>query len=170
MVTRYTVDASRSAVVVRARSTIHDTTTRWNRVSGQVTADPDQLAGGATEARLTVDMTAFDAGDWLRNRKLRKDMDVERHPTATFELAGLRDVVRHDDGSFTATASGSLRWRDREVPVTASGRGTVEPGGIDATASFELDVRDLGVEPPRFLMLKVEAVVAVEVTLRATAT
>jgi hypothetical protein len=102
---RYRVTSG--TLTVRARSPIHDTTTVWNRVTGEIVADPDTLAlapvgapvgadvsPGATSARFEVDMTAFDAGDFLKNRKLRKDFALDAHPRASFALTALRDVVR----------------------------------------------------------------------------
>jgi len=90
-------------LTVRARSRIHERPPVWDRISGDVEADPDTLATAGAAATFRVDMTAFDAGDWLRNRKLRKDFDLDGHPAATFELQALRDVQR-DGAAFTATA------------------------------------------------------------------
>lgn len=154
-----------SSVETRARSSIHDTTTRWDTVSGTVEADPDTLAETGAVATIAVDMTAFDAGDWLRNRKLKKDLDVARHPRAEFELTELADVVREGDGTFLARASGVIRWRGREAAIEATGRGRFDGGRLEATARFELDVTELGVKPPKILMFKVEDVVSVEVTV-----
>jgi polyisoprenoid-binding protein YceI len=165
----YTVDTARSHLVVRARSSIHDTDTRWDRIAGTVEADPDRLETDGARATFSVDMASFDAGDWLKNRKLKKDLDLAAHPTATFELSGLRDVSRKDDGSFSAVADGVLRWRGREVALSVAGSGTMDAAGIDATGSFDLDIRDLGMQAPRFLMFKVSEEVSVQVTLRATA-
>lgn len=164
----YTI-GSGSRVETRARSSIHDTTTRWETVSGTVVADPETLAEAGATATIAVDMTAFDAGDWLKNRKLKKDLDVASHPRAEFELTGLSDVVRATDGSFTATATGTLRWRGREAAITASGTGRFEGKRMEATARFELDVTTLGVKPPKILMFKVEDVVSVEVTVVGSA-
>jgi polyisoprenoid-binding protein YceI len=164
-VTVYRIDGASSGVVVEARSSIHDSRTRWSGVAGTIEADPADLAGAT--AALTVDMTRHDAGDFLRNRKLRKDLHVDRYPTARFRLVRLRDVTRREGDAFAATADGVIAWHDREVEVAAAGEGTVTADRIAATARFELDVRSLGVEPPRFLMFKVEDVVAVTVTLLA---
>jgi polyisoprenoid-binding protein YceI len=163
----YKVDAASSRIVVKARSSIHDTSTTWNRIEGTAEADPAALLDA--RASFSVDMTAFDAGDWLKNRKLRKDLDVARHPRAIFEITGLRDMHQNEDGSFRATADGILRWRGKELALAVSGRGRIDATAIDATGSFDLDIRQLGVEPPRFLMFKVESEVTVEVTLRARA-
>jgi polyisoprenoid-binding protein YceI len=163
----YVIEPGRSTVVVRAKSSIHDTDSVWPKLAGTVDADAGTLAASGATARLTVDMTDFDAGDFLKNRKLRKDLDVKSHPQATFELARLVDVVELGDAKFEAVAEGTLRWRGRDVAVRARGSGTVTDAAIDANATFELDVRELGVKPPRFLMFKVEDIVDVAVTLRA---
>lgn len=158
-------------LTTQARSRIHDTTTVWNRITGEVTADPERLAEvgpDGTTARFEVDMTAFDAGDFLKNRKLRKDFELEAHPTASFVLTGLDAVVRTGD-AFTATARGTLAWRGRQIELQLAGRGTLDAMRMEASATFELDIRRLGLSAPRFLMFKVEDEVTVSVQIRGTA-
>lgn len=152
-------------LTVQARSRVHDTTTVWNKIAGDVEADPDTLATAGATARFTVDMTAFDAGDFLKNRKLRKDFDLAGHPTATFELRAVRDVVR-EGASFTATAEGVLGWRGKQVALVLEGRGTLDAMSVSAQATFELDIKTLGLSAPRFLMFKVEDEVTVTVAIR----
>jgi polyisoprenoid-binding protein YceI len=159
---RYRVAAGK--LTVRARSRIHDTTTVWDRITGDVEADPETLATAGATASFRVDMTSFDAGDWLRNRKLRKDFDLEAHPSATFTLRGLRDVHR-DGTSFTATAEGVLAWRGKEIPLVLAGKGKLDAAGLQASATFELDIRKLGLSAPRFLVIKMEDEVEIEVSL-----
>ena len=161
---KYRIDAGR--LTVQARSKVHDTTTVWDQVSGDVDADADAIE--AARATFRVDMTAFDAGDWLKNRKLRKDFEMDAHPQASFELRAVRDVVR-DGAKFTATAEGVLRWRGEEVPLTLAGRGTLDAQRVEASGTFELDIKKLGLSAPRFLMIKMEDEVTVDVTVRGTA-
>ncbi|HET9626348.1 MAG TPA: YceI family protein [Kofleriaceae bacterium] len=153
------------SLTVQARSRVHDTTTVWSQIAGDITADADTLATAGATARFTVDMTAFDAGDFLKNRKLRKDFELERHPTATFELRAVKDVVRAG-ASFTATAEGNLAWRGKQVALVLAGRGTLDAMTVSAQATFELDIRTLGLAAPRFLMFKVEDEVTVTVAIR----
>lgn len=160
---RYRVTAGK--LTVRARSRLHDTTTVWDRITGDVEADPETLATAGATARFRVDMTSFDAGDWLRNRKLRKDFDLDGHPSAIFELRGVKDV-RRDGPTFTATADGVLAWRGKEVPLILAGKGRLDGAGLDATATFELDIRKLGLSAPRFLMFKMEDEVEIEVAIQ----
>lgn len=169
---RYRVTSG--TLTVRARSKIHDTTTVWNRITGEIVADPDTLAQvpvladvgpAGTSARFEVDMTAFDAGDFLKNRKLRKDFTLDAHPRASFVLSALRDVVRTGP-AFTATAIGTLDWRGKRVELTLSGRGTLDAVAAEAHATFELDIRWLGLAAPKFLIFKVEDEVTVDVAIR----
>ncbi len=158
---KYRVDSGK--LTVKARSKIHDTTTVWSTITGDVEADPDTLATAGAKATFTVDMTAFDAGDFLKNRKLRKDFDMDAHPKATFELRAVRDVVR-EGATFKATAEGVLRWRGKEVVVTLQGSGKLDAVGVDAKGEFDLDIRTLGLAAPRFLMIKMEDEVTVAVS------
>ena len=95
---KYVVSSGK--LVVKARSSIHDTVTTWSVVRGDVEADAATLETTGATAKFTVDMTQFDAGDFLKNRKLRKDFEMDAHPQATFELTKVKDVVR-DAGGFT---------------------------------------------------------------------
>ena len=171
---RYRVTSG--TLTVRARSRIHDTTTVWNRVTGEIVADPETLAiapvrapgpddagPAGTSARFEVDMTAFDAGDFLKNRKLRKDFALEAHPRASFVLTALQGVVRTGT-AFTAV--GTLEWRGKRVELTLSGRSTLDAMAASASATFELDIRSLGLAAPKFLIFKVEDEVTVDVAIR----
>ena len=150
-------------LTVKARSSVHDTTTVWDKITGDVDADPDALS--AATASFSVDMTSFDAGDWLKNRKLRKDFDLEGHPTATFRLERVSDVVR-DGTKFEAKAEGQLQWRGKTVPLKLTGRGSLDADHLTASASFELDIKLLGLQPPKLFMFKVEDVVTIDVVLQ----
>lgn len=151
-------------LTVKARSKIHDTTTVWDKIAGTVDADADTLASAGATATFEVDMTSFDAGDFLKNRKLRKDFDMEAHPKAQFELRAVRDVVR-DGPTFKATADGTLKWRGKEVLVTVQGSGKLDGVSVEAQGTFELDIRKLGLAAPRFLMIKMEDKVTIEVSV-----
>jgi hypothetical protein len=166
IVPTYEIDSQHSRVVVRSTSPIHDTTTTWSAVRGTIDANPADLATGTT-AQILVDMTRFDAGDFLRNRALRKIIAEGGYRDATFELAELHNLVDMGNQQFSADALGELRWRGKAVPIQASGTGTFTAQSLQATATFALDVTRLGVEPPRFLLLKVDDTVSVTVTITA---
>ena len=165
--TRYQIGAG-SQLRVTARSRLHNASTTWDAITGEVEADRATLATTGARARFAVDMTRFDAGDWLKSRKLRKDYDLEHHARAEFELTALDGVVADGD-RFRATARGVLRWRGKEVPLELVGDGRLTADALVATGRFELDIRTLGLAAPRFLMIKMEDEVAVEVVLRGGA-
>lgn len=157
----YAVDGGK--LTVKARSSVHDTTTVWDRITGTIDAD----AGAIEQAKATfaVDMTKFDAGDFLKNRKLRKDFDMDAHPTATFTLTRVSEVVR-DGAKFTAKAEGTLDWRGKQISLVLSGQGTLDDKRVEARGTFELDIRKLGLSAPRFFMFKMEDEVTVDVSVR----
>ena len=159
----YTIDSKTSRLVVTAHSSVHDSETTWGGIVGTVNATPGMMAD--TQASITVDMRTADAGDWLKNRKLKKDLEVERYPSARFTLSELRDVA--GEGSLTATANGTIDWRGHKAKISATGSATITDQHLLANATFELNVTQLGVTPPRILMIKVADVVRVEVVLRA---
>jgi len=148
---------------VEARSRVHDTTTTWDKISGEVEADLEAIEKAT--ATFTVDMTSFDAGDWLKNRKLRKDFDMDGNPRATFTLRKVSEVVR-DGSKFTAKAEGTLAWRGKEVALVLSGSGSLDGARLEATGTFVLDIRQLGLSAPRFFMIKMEDEVAVDVSVK----
>jgi polyisoprenoid-binding protein YceI len=150
-------------LTVKARSSVHDTTTVWDSISGNVEASADAIE--QAKATFTVDMTKFDAGDFLKNRKLRKDFDMDGNPTATFTLDRVSDVQR-DGTKFTAKAQGTLRWRGKDVQLVLTGSGSLDDTHVEAKASFELDIKKLGLSAPRFFVFKMEDEVAIEVSVR----
>lgn len=163
----YTIDSQASRLVVTARSSVHDTDTSFVGITGQVSADPATMAD--TQAQIAVDMQTADAGDWLKNRKLRKDLDFSKHPSASFRLTGISDIVE-EGARVTATVQGELSWRGKTVPVTARGEGTLSPSELVARGTFDIDVTNLGITPPKVLMIKVEDVVSCTIELRAAVT
>ena len=169
-VIRYTVEGASSRVRVVARSSIHDIEAALGPITGTIEADLDDLADhGAVALSLEVDLTEADGGDPLRTRKLRGDIDVRRYPRASFSLSRVVSIARDDAGAFEAQGAGVLSWRDQQLEIEPSGRGTLTADHLAAVATFRLDIREFGVKPPKFLMLKVEPEVLVEVTLVAGA-
>jgi polyisoprenoid-binding protein YceI len=163
---KYTVQRGR--VEVKARSSIHDTNTVWAKVTGTIDFDPDKT--DAARAEIQVDMRAFDAGDRLKNWKIKGDLDPDSHPTATFTLMRFDQINEKTAGDFEAVAVGQLAWRGKTPSIKVKGKARIDRRAIDAQASFDLDVRkELGVTPPKFFMFKVEDVVSVQITLFAVA-
>jgi polyisoprenoid-binding protein YceI len=161
----YTIDSKTSRLVVTAHSSVHDSETTWGGIVGTVNATPGMMAD--TQASITVDMRTADAGDWLKNRKLRKDMDFEAYPSASFKLTGISELV--EVGSHVrARVQGDLSWRGKTITIGAVGEGTITSTELVASGTFDLDVTQLGITPPKLLMIKIEDVVSCRIELRAT--
>jgi polyisoprenoid-binding protein YceI len=136
----------------------------WTGFSGEVQAEQDDLA--AAQMNLAIDMKTGDAGDWLKNRKMRKDMDFDRHPRAEFNVKSISNVEQEGD-NLSATVEGSLSWRGKSVDVTSRAKGTLNQREISAVGEFDLDITTLGITPPKILMIKVHDVVSCRVELHA---
>lgn len=162
----YKIDSRASKLVVTAKSSVHDTDTEWRGITGTISVEPDKLASIA--GGVQVDMTTADAGDWLKNRKLRKDMNFAEHPLATMEIERLEDVEQ-DGVRVSATLHGTLHWRGKSVALVVTGKGTLDQRELRARGSFQIDVTTLGITPPKVLMIKVEDVVHCSVEVVALA-
>ena len=103
----------------------------WDKVTGDVEADADAIDAGA-KATFTVDMTSFDAGDWLKNRKLERTSTWRPTRRATFELARASRTWSATARSSRPTAEGVLRWRGKEVVLVLAGRGTLDDVRVEA--------------------------------------
>ena len=160
----YTIDSQSSKLVVTARSSVHNTDTHWQGFSGNIDAEPGKLE--TLQASIAVDMTTADAGDWLKNRKLRKEMNFDKHPRASLAVESLSDV-QQDGDSISATLHGTLSWRGKSVPIVAKGDGTLTDSELRASGTFDLDMTKLGIKPPKVLMIKMESVVSCRVELCA---
>jgi len=155
----------RGLVEVTAKSPASDTTTKFSKVEGTIDFDPD--APGSAQVEIRVDMRVFDAGDTFKNWKIKEDLDADAHPIATLILARVDDAHEITAGAFTGTATGQIKWRDHAPFVKLKGKATVDRRSVDARASFDLDVRQLGLGPPKFLMFKVDDKVAIQASVFA---
>ncbi|MCP4448965.1 MAG: YceI family protein [Myxococcales bacterium] len=149
-----------------ARSSVHNTEIVWKGIAGTIDASAGEDASNM-KADLAVDMTTADAGDWLKNRKMRKDMQFDKHPAASFSLDSVDDLVQ-DGERMRATIHGTLKWRGKSISVTAKGEGTLGASELLAKGSFDIDMTALGITPPKVLMIKVEDVVNCQLELHAT--
>ncbi len=138
---RYVVKKGR--VMVTARASAPDMTATWSRTTGTIDLDLEKPAGARAE--VTLDMRSFTAGDWFAKWKLAGEVDADSHPTARFLLMRLEDLRETSPGQLEATALGQLQWRGKSTEVRARGKARVNRLQIEATGSFVLDVRDLGV-------------------------
>jgi polyisoprenoid-binding protein YceI len=155
----------RGVVEIRARATVHDTVARFTKVEGTIDFDPDAPARAQIDVK--IDMRVVDTGDTFKNWKIKGDLDADEHPTATLILARIDDVHELTAGAFTASATGQVKWHEHAPLVKLKGKATVDRRSVDARASFDLDLRQLGFAPAKFLMFKVDEIVSVQASVFA---
>ncbi len=160
---KYTV--RRGQMTVKARSLVHDATVTWSAISGTILFDPD--ATSATRAEITVDMRAFDGGDRFSSWKLKSELEADKHPTATFNLTRFAKIHEVSAGQFEASASGHLAWRGHDFDLDVRGKASMDRRGLEASATFELDLHRFGISAPKILSFMIDSLVDVKIALQA---
>lgn len=160
----FIIDEKQSKLVVMARSRVHDTELVWTGVSGSIDAEPSNLLG--TKSDIRVDMTTGDAGDWVKNRKLRKELDFDKNPSASFSLVSISELKQEGD-KVSATLAGTLSWRSKTIDVSVQTQGTLNEGELSVSGKFDIDMTKFGIKPPKVLMIKIEDVVNCEIAIHA---
>ncbi len=160
----FIIDEKKSKLVVMARSKVHDTKLVWTGVTGSIDADLSDLV--ATTSDITVDMSTGDAGDWVKNRKLRKELDFDKNPSASFALESIGDL-QHTGDSVSATLNGKLSWRGKTIDVSVQTQGTLNESSLVVSGKFDIDMTTLGIKAPKVLMIKIDDVVNCEIAIHA---
>ena len=141
----YRVDTGASVVEWTGRNINNRHYGRIALAEGEVTFVGGALAGG----RFVLDMTSITNLDlqdatWreILIRHLLSDdfFDVERYPTASFEVTGFEPLSGATPGTPNGTVTGNLTIRDVTRPVTFPAViYPQEEGSIKAQAAFDLD-------------------------------
>lgn len=164
---RYVVDATRSAILVQARSTVGTLSFGSSRLGGEVWLAPDgagiDLATPPT-AVVTVPMDSLTSGNTLYDAELQRRLSIRRFPQVTLELTQVTGVNGTD---YQATGVVTLHG------VTATLSGVVdlsfpEPGVLMATGEHVMDVREFDIDVPTVLMLRIYPDVSISLQLVAT--
>jgi polyisoprenoid-binding protein YceI len=150
----------RSIVKVEARAPLHSTHAEGRALTGSVEIDAEDPV-----ATLKIDVTAeiptIKSGDFLLDSKSHSHVEASRYPKARFVLA-------HATGTAAALRLvGTITWRGRDVPITATGRAEIGTTEARGSARFELDMRSFGLTAPKLLFLKVQDVVKIDVEIVA---
>lgn len=164
----YSVVGELSEFAVRARSDVDVVTISTDRVTGGLNLEMDgdgrlDLNAPVT-AQIEIGVRGLSSGNLIYDRELQRRLDGRRHPVIRIGLLAVEPA-----GSMgTYRVSGEVSYRGRVRAYTAEmlvGR----PGAdlVRAEGRHDVDMRDFGVDLPRFLMLKVHPVM--QVTLRAVA-
>jgi polyisoprenoid-binding protein YceI len=153
-IARFTIDPEQSQVWIDGSSSVHPIRATATGLTGWY--EPD--GGGFVE----IPVARLRSGNPLVDRETRRRIDARRFPTIAGELTELRDT-----GDGVLHARGTITFRGIAVEVEGDLVVTLRDGGLTITGEQTFDVRDWGLEPPRFAMLQVHPTVTVRIRAEA---
>lgn len=165
---RYAVVPDRSHIWIDARSSLHPIHVEAAGLEGFLDVDvaPDgslDLTDGCS-GHLEVPVDALRSGIAIVDREAERRLESRRYPRILARLERL--VAGPQDGRYGAT--GSITVRDRTQRYSGELSVVIEDAGtLRVTGERTFDIRTLGLEPPRLLLLKMQPEVAVRVNVLA---
>lgn len=115
----------RDTVQFRTTAPLEDIVGTSNQVTGLLKADPKNLKGPATAARIQVDLTSIRTGIEVRDGHVAKALGAGKSPQAVFTLERIR--------------SASASALEPNVPADVAAEGTLELNGV--TRKLEVAAR-----------------------------
>lgn len=164
---RYAVVPTESKLTFEASTSLHPVRGAASDLHGYVEAawNPDGMLvlDPPPAIRLELQVERLRSGNAMQDREMWRLIDSRRFPLVVAELRSLQAAGA--SGRYRATGdvtlAGRVRRYDGELTATEEG------DRISIEGALVVDVRDFGMKPPRFLMLKVEPRVSVNLQLIA---
>jgi hypothetical protein len=153
-VARYKIDPARSRLWAEARSSLHPIHVETDGFEGYV--EVVQAEGRlqlAVPTHVDLEANLIKSGNGLVDRELENRLEVRKYPRVVGEV---RDVRALDDGS---------RYHLRGDLVTLR---SIDDKTIELEGQKEIDMRDFGLNPPKFFIFRVYPEVQVKVRVVAT--
>lgn len=165
-IARFVVSPSESKLDFEAASTLHPVHGSATGVSGYVDAEFAEGAlviDPAPAMHVEIPVERLRSGNEMQDREMWKLIDSRRFPILAADLRALAAGAGGDRyrASGDVTFAGRVRRYDGDLAIARSGDGILVEGDL------ALDIRDFGIQPPRFLMFKVLPDVKVRLRLRA---
>jgi polyisoprenoid-binding protein YceI len=167
-VPRYRIVPEHSTVWIDARSNVHPIHSSMDGLEGYIELAIED--GGrvdlsvAPRGTVSLPVSRLSSGNRFEDRELQKRLSAKLFPTIKGVLTAMEPAG--DEGRYRVSGDVAFRGVTRacrdEMTVTVVDELTLR---LDGRSTF--DIRDFGMEPPRFLMLKVEPDVVVRVDIVA---
>ena len=140
-----------STLWVEGTSSLHDWRCDAGDMTGRFGVDGEEQVTNVTSASFSVDSN-LECKNGTMNRKAREALDVEDHPSITFELTN-SEVEAGEAAAFTVKAVGvlSISGETREVTTTVSAIRN-ESGQLLLSGSFPVKMSDFDIKPPKALL------------------
>jgi len=154
-VARYRIVPERSKLWVDARSSVHPIKVESSALEGSL--DLEVVEGhadlaSAPQGSIAVDVESLKTGSKLEDRELERQLQVRKYPRIRGEVRAV--TALNGGGRYRVRGDLSLRGVTKsiegEVALQALDEKTVQVDGEKT-----LDVREFGLQPPKFLMLQV---------------
>lgn len=153
---RYRIVPERSQFVAEARSSLHPIRVDTDGVEGYVDLELDGdgvKVDAPVSGHVELPLDKLKTGNGLYDRELERRLEARRYPRIKGEVLGIQAVQPGNRYRVRGELSFHGKRNTVEGDVTirvADGGRTLE---IDGERAF--DIRDYGLEPPKFLMLRV---------------
>ena len=160
-VREFTVDDAwgRDTVQFRTTAPVEDIVGTTNEVTGFLKADPKNLTGPATSARLEVVLNTIKTGIEMRDGHVAAALGAEKNPVAVFTLERIKTASADSlepNVPVDVRGEGYLELKGVRKKIDVSARITYVPGGpfnamrpgnfVKLVADFDVRLADFGVE------------------------
>jgi polyisoprenoid-binding protein YceI len=161
-VSQFTVDDTwgRDAVQFKTTAPMEDIIGTSNQVTGVLKADPRNLTGPATAARIEVNVASFKTGIDMRDGAVAKALGAPKNPVAVFTLEKIRSASAtslEPNAPVDIVAEGTFELKGVRKTIEVPARITYVPQGgpfsqmrpgnfVRLTAQFDFKLADYGVE------------------------
>ncbi len=118
-----------------------------------------------SEIYFEVDLRTLDTGIGLRNRHMREEyLHTDKYPYAKF--SGRIESVRDAGSNKIATVKGSMDIHGVKKPMDVKATLAPEGSGLRSKVSFEVKLTDHKIEVPKFMFLKIDEVMQLELDIQ----
>jgi polyisoprenoid-binding protein YceI len=161
-VRQFTVDDAwgRDTVQFQTTAPMEDIIGTSNQVTGVLKADPRNLTGPATAARVEVNVASFKTGIDMRDGAVAKALGAAKNPVAVFTLEKIKSAspaALEPNTPADIVAEGTFELKGVRKSITVPARITYVPAGgpfsqmrpgnfVRLTAQFDFKLADYGVE------------------------
>lgn len=126
---------------------------------------------GAETLTFTAPLDKVSTGIALRDKHLREIyLETDKYPNAVLVLS--REALKwpSQGANLEAVVPATLRLHGQTKPITVRYRATQKDKTFSVQASFQVDMRDYGIQTPRYLGVTVKPLVEVSASLLLTNT
>jgi len=165
---RFEVIASRSAVLIEARSSVGPIAFGTTAIAGFVEVNTRDggldIDGAAPAAHLDLDLTTLSSGNSVYDAELLRRIDVRQYPATELQLQVATRIGQAD----RYDVEGDLSFHGHTRRISGTVRVEMQPNGSLLIRGEHLfDIRDYRVAAPTMLMLRIYPDVRVELQLEA---